>query len=118
MRTVEAMLFALLEPRYNQPDITAPPKVLNMMRPAVGRHFGLTVGELRTSRAQAVQWMMESVTQIEGDIPSQPVCEIQELLPGGWVASELCDGAVCRLWRFTSCSVNRVNNTAAISTRD
>nr|XP_046185985.1 transcription elongation factor, mitochondrial-like [Oncorhynchus gorbuscha]XP_046185986.1 transcription elongation factor, mitochondrial-like [Oncorhynchus gorbuscha]XP_046185987.1 transcription elongation factor, mitochondrial-like [Oncorhynchus gorbuscha] len=87
MRTVEAMLFALLEPRYNQPDITAPPKVLNMMRPAVGRHFGLTVGELRTSRAQAVQWMMESVTQIEGDIPSQPVCEIQELLPGGWVAS-------------------------------
>ncbi|XP_024003623.1 transcription elongation factor, mitochondrial isoform X1 [Salvelinus sp. IW2-2015] len=64
MRTVEAMLFALLEPRYTQPDITAPPKVLNMMRTAVGRHFGLMVGDSRTSGAQAVQRMMtESVTQ-------------------------------------------------------
>uniref|UniRef100_A0AAZ3S2D2 Transcription elongation factor, mitochondrial n=1 Tax=Oncorhynchus tshawytscha TaxID=74940 RepID=A0AAZ3S2D2_ONCTS len=64
MRTVEAMLFALLEPRYTQPDNTAPPKVLNMMRTAVGRHFGLMVGDSRTSGAQAMQQMMtESVTQ-------------------------------------------------------
>uniref|UniRef100_A0A3B4A3D0 Transcription elongation factor, mitochondrial n=1 Tax=Periophthalmus magnuspinnatus TaxID=409849 RepID=A0A3B4A3D0_9GOBI len=51
MRTVEAMLFALLE-------------VLNMMRTAVGRHFGLMVGESRTSGAQTVRKLMtESVTQ-------------------------------------------------------
>uniref|UniRef100_A0A674EN16 Transcription elongation factor, mitochondrial n=1 Tax=Salmo trutta TaxID=8032 RepID=A0A674EN16_SALTR len=47
MRTVEAIMF-----------------VLNMMRTAVGRHFGLMVGESRTSGAQAVQQMTESVTQI------------------------------------------------------
>ncbi|KAL1005961.1 hypothetical protein UPYG_G00066200 [Umbra pygmaea] len=64
MRTVEAMLFALLEPRYTQADISAPPKVLNMMRTAVGRHFELMVGESRTSGAQVVLRMMtESVTQ-------------------------------------------------------
>ncbi|KAF0037548.1 hypothetical protein F2P81_010422 [Scophthalmus maximus] len=46
MRTVEAML------------------VLNMMRTGVGRHFGLIVGECRTSGAQTVrQLMTESVTQ-------------------------------------------------------
>ena len=39
-------------------------RVLNMMRLAVGRHFGLMVGESRTSSAQAVRQMMtESVTQ-------------------------------------------------------
>uniref|UniRef100_A0A4W5KRS7 Uncharacterized protein n=1 Tax=Hucho hucho TaxID=62062 RepID=A0A4W5KRS7_9TELE len=37
--------------------------VLNMMRTAVGRHFGLMVGESRTSGAQALQQMIESVTQ-------------------------------------------------------
>lgn len=35
-----------------------------MMRTAVGRHFGLMVGEARTSGAQIVQQLMtESVTQ-------------------------------------------------------
>lgn len=64
MRTVEAMLFALLEPRNSLPDSNIPPKVLNMMRVAVGRHFGLMVGESRTSGAQTVrQLMTESVTQ-------------------------------------------------------
>lgn len=39
-------------------------RVLNMMRTAVGRHFGLMVGESRTSGAQMVrQLMTESVTQ-------------------------------------------------------
>lgn len=39
-------------------------RVLNMMRTAVGRHFGLMVGESRTSGAQTVrQLMTESVTQ-------------------------------------------------------
>lgn len=64
MRTVEAMLFALLEPKIPQPVPNIPPRVLNMMRTAVGRHFGLMVGESRTSGAQTVkQLMTESVTQ-------------------------------------------------------
>lgn len=64
MRTVEAMLFALLEPRNCPPESNIPPRVLNMMRTAVGRHFGLMVGESRTSGAQTVrQLMTESVTQ-------------------------------------------------------
>ncbi|XP_045902456.1 transcription elongation factor, mitochondrial [Micropterus dolomieu] len=64
MRTVEAMLFALLEPRNSTPESNIPPRVLNMMRTAVGRHFGLMVGESRTSGAQTVrQLMTESVTQ-------------------------------------------------------
>lgn len=64
MRTVEAMLFALLEPNYSLQAVTSAPKVLNMMRTSVGRHFGLMVGESRTSGAQTVRQMMtESVTQ-------------------------------------------------------
>ncbi|XP_061882939.1 transcription elongation factor, mitochondrial-like [Entelurus aequoreus] len=64
LRTVEAMLFALLEPRNVPSDCNIPPRVLNMMRTAVGRHFGLMVGEARTSGAQAVRRLMtESVTQ-------------------------------------------------------
>lgn len=47
--------------------MTSPPllrRVLNMMRAAVGRHFGLMLGELRTSGAQTVRRLMtESVTQ-------------------------------------------------------
>ncbi|GAA6232352.1 transcription elongation factor, mitochondrial [Lates japonicus] len=64
MRVVEAMLFALLEPKNVTPQANIPPRVLNMMRIAVGRHFGLMVGECRTSGAQTVrQLMTESVTQ-------------------------------------------------------
>lgn len=63
MRTVEAMLFAMLEPKLPTEN-NIPPRVLNMMRTAVGRHFGLMVGEARTSGAQTVrQLMTESVTQ-------------------------------------------------------
>ncbi|KAL6455720.1 hypothetical protein MHYP_G00355710 [Metynnis hypsauchen] len=61
LRTVEAMLFALLSPK-REPG--SAPKVLNMMRTTVGRHFGLMVGESRTSSAQTVRQMMtESVTK-------------------------------------------------------
>ncbi|XP_076026522.1 transcription elongation factor, mitochondrial [Genypterus blacodes] len=64
MRTVEAMLFALLEPRNTEPQANIPPKVLNMKRHAVGRHFDLIVGDSRTSGAELVRkLMMESVTQ-------------------------------------------------------
>lgn len=64
MRSVEAMLFALLEPKNSSSTANIPPRVLNMMRTAVGRHFGLMVGESRTSGAQTVRKLMtESVTQ-------------------------------------------------------
>ncbi|XP_046714920.1 transcription elongation factor, mitochondrial [Silurus meridionalis] len=55
LRTVEAMLFALLNSRR---CADGPPVVLNMMRTAVGRHFGLIVGESRTSGAEVVRKMM------------------------------------------------------------
>lgn len=64
MRAVEAMLFALLEPKLSPENSNIPPRVLNMMRTSVGRHFGLMVGDSRTSGAQIVrQLMTESVTQ-------------------------------------------------------
>ncbi|XP_068448293.1 transcription elongation factor, mitochondrial [Clinocottus analis] len=64
MRAVEAMLFALLEPRSSPAESNGPPRVLNMMRGSVGRHFGLMVGESRTSGAPTLrQLMTESVTQ-------------------------------------------------------
>lgn len=63
LRTVEAMLFALLTPG-REPERS--PKVLNMMRTAVGRHFGLMVGDSRASGAETVRKMMtESVMKQE-----------------------------------------------------
>ncbi|XP_056102159.1 transcription elongation factor, mitochondrial isoform X1 [Rhinichthys klamathensis goyatoka] len=59
LRTVEAMLFALLT-SAREPG--SPPKVLNMLRTAIGRHFDLIVGDCRTSGAETVRKMMtESV---------------------------------------------------------
>ncbi|KAA0713147.1 Transcription elongation factor, mitochondrial [Triplophysa tibetana] len=63
LRTVEAMLFALLSP-VREPGRS--PKVLNMMRTAVGRHFDLMVGDSRASGAETVRNMMtESVMKQE-----------------------------------------------------
>ncbi|KAK5865944.1 hypothetical protein PBY51_020174 [Eleginops maclovinus] len=64
MRTVEAMLFALLEPRNLPAASNIPPRVLNMMRTAVGRHFELMVGESRASGAETVRELMsDSMTR-------------------------------------------------------
>lgn len=64
MRVVEAMLFALLEPKIPQPVPNIPHRVLNMTRLAVGRHFGLMLGESRMSGAKTLNRLMtESVTQ-------------------------------------------------------
>lgn len=61
LQTVEAMLFALLSPPL-QPG--SAPKVLNMMRNTVGRHFDLMVGDSRVSGARTVkQLMTESMTR-------------------------------------------------------
>ncbi|XP_008315774.1 transcription elongation factor, mitochondrial [Cynoglossus semilaevis] len=58
MRAVEAMLFALLEPKNTLSDSSIPPRVLNINRAAVGRHFGLLVGESRTSGTHIIQQLM------------------------------------------------------------
>lgn len=61
LRTVEAMLFALLSCPL-QPG--SPPRVLNMMRNTVGRHFDLMVGDSRVSGAMIVRQMMtDSLTK-------------------------------------------------------
>ncbi|TRY56398.1 hypothetical protein DNTS_034985, partial [Danionella cerebrum] len=56
LRTVEAMLFALL----SQEQKPGSPKVLNMMRSLVGRHFGLMLGQCRTSGVDLLKKMMKS----------------------------------------------------------
>ncbi|XP_034543931.1 transcription elongation factor, mitochondrial [Notolabrus celidotus] len=96
MRTVEAMLFTLLEPRNTPQDSNIPPRVLNMMRTAVGRHFGLMVGESRTSGAQMVsQLMTESVTQKlpRINIPSELLMKYRNAFQLGSRrgGEELCD---------------------------
>lgn len=54
----------LLLPGAVKTDLSVFCRVLNMMRTGVGRHFGLMVGESRTSGAQTVrQLMTDSVTQ-------------------------------------------------------
>ncbi|XP_073330489.1 transcription elongation factor, mitochondrial [Pagrus major] len=94
MRTVEAMLFALLEPRNPPPKANIPPRVLNMMRTAVGRHFGLMVGECRTSGAQTVRKLMtESVTQKlpRINVPPDLLVKYRNSFKIGKGGEELCD---------------------------
>lgn len=96
MRTVEAMLFALLEPRNSPKDSNIPPRVLNMMRTAVGRHFGLIVGESRTSGAETVQQLMtQSMTQKlpRINIPQELLVKYQNFFQMGKrrAGEELCD---------------------------
>ncbi|KAG7227666.1 hypothetical protein INR49_029427, partial [Caranx melampygus] len=116
MRTVEAMLFALLEPKISSPEsIFLPGRknnliVLNMMRTAVGRHFGLMVGECRTSGAQTVrQLMTESVTQKLPRInfPQELLVKHRNSFQMGnrRGGEELCD-ALLQAVAFMSCSVN------------
>lgn len=71
-------------------------RVLNMMRIAVGRHFGLMVGESRTSGAQTVrQLMKESVTQKLPRInfPSEMLMKYRDSFQMGCRrgGDELCD---------------------------
>lgn len=67
-----------------------------MMRSAVGRHFGLMVGECRTSSAQTVrQLMTESVTQKlpRINVPSKLLVKYRNSFQMGnrKEADELCD---------------------------
>lgn len=77
MRTVEAMLFTLLEPRYtplHQHDA-------NRRRPPFWPHGG-RVAHQRGPGGATDDGVSDSEDS-EGDIPSQPVGEIQEFLPDG-----------------------------------
>ncbi|MBN3294349.1 TEFM protein, partial [Polypterus senegalus] len=61
LRTVEAMLLTLLAARFKEENY---PRVLNMQRTSVGKHFGLMVGESRTSGITLLQQMLcDSVIQ-------------------------------------------------------
>ncbi|XP_068177689.1 transcription elongation factor, mitochondrial [Antennarius striatus] len=96
MRTVEAMLFALLEPRKPFPNSNIPPRVLNMLRNAVGRHFELMVGNARTSGARIVRRLMtESVTKEFPQIhfPSKLLVKYRDYFQMGSRrdGEELCD---------------------------
>lgn len=94
MRTVEAMLFALLEPKPRLPDQVAPPRVLNMMRGAVGRHFGLMLRESRTSGGQVIQQMMnESAVQKRPRVkfPTHLLVKYRDAFPMGNKREEMCD---------------------------
>ncbi|XP_030389761.1 transcription elongation factor, mitochondrial [Gopherus evgoodei] len=61
LRTVEAMLYALLQKTLMQ---DGQHKVLSMARSTVGKHFGLMVGDSRSSGMDLVkQFLLQSVTQ-------------------------------------------------------
>ncbi|XP_069511062.1 transcription elongation factor, mitochondrial [Ambystoma mexicanum] len=63
LRTVEAMLYALLDKEYLEGGDHS---VLNMARNAVGKHFELIIGDSRTSGIDLVkQFLLESVTNTE-----------------------------------------------------
>ncbi|XP_060108927.1 transcription elongation factor, mitochondrial [Heteronotia binoei] len=93
LRTVEAMLYALLHKTLAQ---EGQHKVLSMARIFVGKHFGLMVGESRTSGIDLVkQLLLESVTvaQPRVNFPRDRVLSYQNLLSTNKPRrdEELCD---------------------------
>ncbi|XP_053903342.1 transcription elongation factor, mitochondrial [Malaclemys terrapin pileata] len=61
LRTVEAMLYALLQKTFTQ---GGQHKVLSMARSTVGKHFGLMVGDSRSSGMDLVkQFLLQSIIQ-------------------------------------------------------
>ncbi|KAL8163751.1 UNVERIFIED_CONTAM: hypothetical protein K2H54_036796 [Gekko kuhli] len=93
LRTVEAMLYALLHKAFAQ---EGQHKVLSMARIFVGKHFGLMVGESRTSGIDLVkQLLLESVTLAEPRVnfPRERVVIYQNLLSANKPRrdEELCD---------------------------
>nr|XP_015211725.1 PREDICTED: transcription elongation factor, mitochondrial isoform X1 [Lepisosteus oculatus] len=93
LRTVEAMLFALLGARW---PAGGPPRVLNMTRAAVGRHFGLLVGDARTSGGQLVrQLLVDSVARRDPRVTFPPGLAVRYRklfqLGGRNRGEELCD---------------------------
>ncbi|XP_048347299.1 transcription elongation factor, mitochondrial [Sphaerodactylus townsendi] len=93
LRTVEAMLYALLQKTFAQ---EGQHKVLSMARIFVGKHFGLIVGDSRTSGIDLVkQLLLESVTLANPRVnfPRDRVVSYQNLLSTNKSRrdEELCD---------------------------
>ncbi|XP_053154769.1 transcription elongation factor, mitochondrial isoform X2 [Hemicordylus capensis] len=93
LRTVEAMLYALLHKTFSHDSQHV---VLSMARSAVGKHFGLMVGDTRTSGIELVkQLLLEAVTQTEPSVsfPRDKVGSYRSLLSLNkqWRDEELCD---------------------------
>lgn len=93
LRTVEAMLYALLDKTFAQ---EGQHKVLSMARNFVGKHFGLMVGDSRSSGIDLVkQLLLESVTLAKPHVnfPRDRVAIYQNLLSANksWRDEELCD---------------------------
>lgn len=92
LRTVEAMLYALLHKTFAQ---DGQPKVLSMTRNSVGKYFGLMVGDIRTSGIDLVkQFLLESLTQAEARVnfSSQQILYYRNILSNKQKRDEeLCD---------------------------
>ncbi|CAI5765566.1 transcription elongation factor, mitochondrial isoform X1 [Podarcis lilfordi] len=93
LRTVEAMLYALLQKTFSQDGQY---KVLSMARSAVGKHFELMVGDSRTSGIDLVkQFLLESVTHAEPRVnfSREQVVNYRNVLSSNkqWRDEELCD---------------------------
>ncbi|XP_066469634.1 transcription elongation factor, mitochondrial [Tiliqua scincoides] len=110
LRTVEAMLYALLQTTYMQ---DGQHKVLSMARNAVGKYFGLMVGDVRTSGIDLVkQLLSESVTQDTPRVnfPKDRVVCYRNILSSNKQRrdEELCDSL---LQAVAFCELLMLNNT-------
>ncbi|MBN3299122.1 TEFM protein, partial [Amia calva] len=95
MRTVEAMLFALLAGRAGDKHT----RVRAALWWAVGRHFGLIVGDSRTSGAQLVQQLMtDSVGRSGPRLAFPPTLVVRyrnAFRPHSWnQGEEMCDAVL------------------------
>ncbi|KAJ7317927.1 hypothetical protein JRQ81_004089 [Phrynocephalus forsythii] len=93
LRTVEAMLYALLHKTFAQ---DGQPKVLSISRNAVGKYFGLIVGDVRTSGIDLVkEFISDSLTQAEASrvrFPSHQIFHYRNALSSPQKRDEeLCD---------------------------
>lgn len=109
LRTVEAMLYALLQTSCMQHGQY---KVLSMARNAVGKYFGLMVGDARTSGLDFVkQLLLESVTQEKPRVnfPKDRVVHYRNILTSKQRREEeLCDSL---LQAVAFCELLILNNT-------
>lgn len=110
LRTVEAMLYALLQKPFVQ---DGQHKVLSMARSAVGKYFGLMVGDARTSGIDLVkQLLLESVTQDKPRVnfPKDRVVYYRNILSSNKQRrdEELCDSL---LQAVAFCELLMLNNT-------
>ncbi|XP_032066499.1 transcription elongation factor, mitochondrial [Thamnophis elegans] len=91
LRIMEAVLFALLQKSFGK---DGEPQVLSIARNAVGRYFGLMLGEARISGVDLVKQFLDSATQTSRvSFASSVVARYMHILSGNsWKREEeLCD---------------------------